>query len=87
MVASMLCHDDRLLEWLKVVAEIRYNTELCDEYRAVLQDEDLFQWRNDDTLRHEVYKHALMMVTDIKSILAAVGTEHERTLGQSTNME
>ena len=71
MVGAILCHDDRLLDWLKIVAEIRCNTELCDEYRAVLQDEDLFQWRNNDTLRHEVYRHALMIVTDIESILAA----------------
>ena len=71
MVGAILCNDDRLLNWLKIVAEIRCNTELCDEYRAVLQDEDLFQWRNDDTLHHEVYRHASMIVTDIKSILAA----------------
>ena len=71
MVASMLWHDDRLLEWLKMVVEIRWNTELCDEYRAVLQDEDLFQWRNEETLPHQVYEHALMMVTDIQSMLAA----------------
>jgi len=32
MVAAMLRQDDRLLDWLQIVAEIRYNTELCEEY-------------------------------------------------------
>ena len=71
MVAAILCQDDRLLNWLKIVAEIRKNTELCEEYHAVLQDEDLFQWRDDFSLKHEVYKHALSMVADIESRLAA----------------
>jgi hypothetical protein len=71
MVAAILCRDDGLLDWLKIVAEIRYNTELCQEYQAVLPYEDLFQWRDYDNLSHEVYKHALMMVADIESRLAA----------------
>jgi hypothetical protein len=71
MVAAILCQDDRLLNWLKIVAEIRYNTELCEEYHAVLLDEDLFQWRNDFSKRHEVYKYALSIVDDIESRLAA----------------
>ena len=71
MVAAILCQDDRLLNWLKIVAEIRYNTELCEEYQAVLPYEDLFQWRYPHNLEHEVYKHALTMVVDIQSRLAA----------------
>lgn len=66
MVAAMLCQDDRLLHWLQTVAEIRYNTKLCDEYQANFPNEDLFQLR-DPYLQHEVYKHALMMVADIEA--------------------
>ena len=32
MVAAMLCQDDFLLEWLQRIAEVRYDTELCEEY-------------------------------------------------------
>ena len=71
MVAAILCQDDRLLDWLQTVAEIRYNTKLCDEYLAILQNEDLFQLRDPVYLQHEVYKHALMMVEDIQSKLRA----------------
>ena len=66
MVGSILCQDDHLLDWLKSVAEIRYNTKLCDEYLAIL-DEDPFQFRDPVHLQHEVYKDALMMVADIES--------------------
>ena len=65
MVAAMLCQDHRLLDWLKVVAEIRYNTKLCDEYSDVL--EDLFQLRDPTYFEHEVHKDALTMVADIES--------------------
>ena len=71
MVAAILCQDDRLLNWLKIIAEIRYNTELCEEYQAVLPYEDLFQWRYPHNLKHDVYNHALTMVVDIQSRLAA----------------
>jgi hypothetical protein len=71
MVAAMFCQDDRLLDWLRTVAEIRYNTELCQEYRTVLPNEDLFQLRDHVYLQHEVFKHALLMVEDIHSKLAA----------------
>jgi hypothetical protein len=71
MVAAMLYRDDRLLNWLKIVAEIRYNTELCEEYQLLLPYEDLFQWRDPVHLTHEVYKYALIMVADIESRLAA----------------
>lgn len=54
MVGSILCRDDRLLDWLKIVAEIRYNTKLCDEYR-VMYDEDLFQLRDPFYLEHDVH--------------------------------
>lgn len=67
MVASILCRDDRLLDWLKIVAEIRYNTKLCDEYREILQDEDLFQLRDPIYLEHEVHKEALLMAAEIES--------------------
>ena len=73
MVASMLSHNDRIIDWLKIVAEIRRNTKLCDEYQAVLQDETLFPWTIDTSESyHDVYKHALIMVIDIESMLAAV---------------
>jgi len=73
MVASMLSHDDRLIDWLNVVVEIRRNTKLCDEYQAFLADETLFPWTFDTTdSYHDVYKHALAMVVDIKSMLEAV---------------
>ena len=71
MVAAMLCQDDRLLDWLQIVAEIRYNTELCEEYQTVLPYEDLFQLRDHVYLQHEVFKHASLMVEDIQSKLAA----------------
>ena len=71
MVAGMLCQDIRLVGWLKIVAEIRYNTELCEEYQAVLPYEDLFQWRDHVSLTHEVYKSALEMVANIESKLVA----------------
>jgi hypothetical protein len=57
MVGSILCRDDRLLDWLKIVAEIS----------AILDDEDLFQLRDPVHLQHEVYKDALIMVADIES--------------------
>jgi len=65
MVAAMFCQDHRLLDWLKVVAEIRYNTKLCDEYSEVI--EDPFQLRDPIYFQHEVYKDALTMVKDIES--------------------
>lgn len=71
MVAAILCRDDGLLDWLKIVAEIRYNTELCQEYQAILPYEDLFPWRGHNYLSHEVYERALTMVADIESRLAA----------------
>jgi hypothetical protein len=71
MIAAMLCQDDRLLGWLQIVAEIRYNTKVCDEFLAILQNEDLFQLRDPVYLQHEVYKDALMMVEDIQSKLKA----------------
>jgi hypothetical protein len=69
MAAAILCHDDRLLSWLQIVAEIRYNTKLCDEYQAVLPYEDLFQFRDPIYLQHEVHKHAIMVAADIQSWL------------------
>ena len=65
----MLCQDDRLVAWLQIVAEIRYDTELCEEYKTVLPDEDLFQLRNNVYLDHEVFKHASQMVENIRSKL------------------
>jgi hypothetical protein len=69
MVAAILCRDDDLLGFLKMVAEIRYNTELCQEYLAVLPQEELFLWG--DYSPNEVYEQALMMAADIHSKLAA----------------
>lgn len=71
MVAAMLYRDDRLLNWLKIVAEIRFNTELCEEYQPCLLYQDLFQWRDSDDLTPQVYNHALIMVADIESRFAA----------------
>ena len=67
MVAAILCQDDRLLNWLQIVSEIRYNTKLCDEYSEILGGEDLFQLRDPLYLQHEAYKDALMIAEDIKS--------------------
>ena len=67
MVAAMLCQDDTLLNWLKLVAQVRYDYELCEEYRPVVQEEDLFAWRDPDFLKHEVYNNALAIVAGIKS--------------------
>jgi hypothetical protein len=71
MVAAMLCQDSTLLNWLKLVAQVRYDYELCEEYRPVFQEEDLFVWRDPDFLRHEIYNNALAMVADIKSRLVS----------------
>jgi len=70
MVAAILCRDDDLLGFLKMVAEIRYNTELCQEYLAVVPQEELFLWRYDFS-PNEVYEQALMMAADIQSKLVA----------------
>lgn len=71
MVAAILCQCDHLLNWLQIVAEIRYNTKLCEEFQAVLPYEDLFQFRDPIYLRHEAHKHAIMVAEDIKSRLTA----------------
>lgn len=70
MVAAILGNDDRLVGWLQTVAEVRYNTEFCEEYRAAFPHEDPFCLRDHVHLEHEVYKDALLMVADIKSRLA-----------------
>jgi hypothetical protein len=70
MVAAILGNDDRLVGWLQTIAEVRYNTEFCEEYRAALPHEDPFCLRDHVHLEHEVYKDALLMVADIKSRLA-----------------
>jgi hypothetical protein len=71
MVAAILCRDDGLLEWLKMVADIRYNTEVCEEFMSVLPQGELFQLRDLVRLSHEVYGHALMIVAAIQSKLVA----------------
>jgi len=78
MVAAMLCQDDRLLAWLQTVAEIRYNTELCEEYRTVLPDEDLFQLRDHVYLQHAAFKDASLMVEEIRAKLGE-GVRYVRT--------
>ena len=79
MVAAILCQDDQLLDWLKIVAEIRYNTELCEDYRSVLPHEDLFQWRDPVYLSHDVHKKAVVIVADIKSRLVAAEERYGRS--------
>jgi hypothetical protein len=69
MVAAILCRDDDLVGFLKMVAEIRYNTELCQEYLAALPQEELFLWG--DFLPNGVHEKALMMVADIQSKIAS----------------
>ena len=71
MVAAILCNDDRLVGWLQTVVEVRYNTELCEEYKAALPDEeDPFYLRYCVHSEHQVYEDALLVVADIKSKLA-----------------
>ena len=71
MVAAILGNDDQLVGWLKTVTEVRYNTESCEEYQAVLPDDDPFCLRDHVHLQHEVYKDALLIVAEIQSRLAA----------------
>jgi len=69
MVVAIFCRDDDLLGFLKMVAEIRCNTELCQEYLAVLPQKELFLWGV--YLPNEVYEQALMTAADIQSKISA----------------